>query len=73
MSPAEVDEHYILEVGVVGDIKSGLEEMAKITEPRVGEFNDELRQTIMHELNEFENDTSFPVKPQRIDCDLVKL
>ncbi|MEM8845355.1 MAG: acetolactate synthase large subunit [Pseudomonadota bacterium] len=72
MSPAEVDEHYILEAGVVGDIKSGLEEIAKITEPKHGAFNDELRQTIMHELNEFENDTSFPVKPQRIVCDLRK-
>ncbi|MEM7304332.1 MAG: acetolactate synthase large subunit [Pseudomonadota bacterium] len=72
MSPAEVDEHYILEAGVVGDITSGLEEIAKVAEPGSGEFNDELRQTIMHELNEFENDSSFPIKPQRIVCDLRK-
>ena len=72
MSPAEVDEHYILEVGVVGDIKSGLHEIAKIAQTGAGEFNDELRQTIMHELNEFENDTSYPIKPQRIVSDLRK-
>lgn len=72
MSPAEVDEHYILEVGVVGDIKSGLEEIARIAQPGKGEFNDQLRQTIMHELNEFENDTSYPIKPQRIVSDLRK-
>jgi len=70
MSPAEVDEHYILEVGVTGDIKAGLQEIAKFAKPRVGSFNDELRETIVEELNEHANDTSFPIKPQKIISDL---
>ena len=70
MSPAEVDEHYILEVGVTGDIKSGLQEIAKLAKPHIGGFNDELRETIVSELNEHAGDMSFPVKPQKIICDL---
>ncbi len=70
MSPAEVDEHYILEVGVTGDIKSGLQEIAKLARPHVGGFNDELRETIVNELNEHAHDECFPIKPQKIICDL---
>ncbi len=70
MSPAEVDEHYILEVGVIGDIKSGLTEIVKYSKPHIGSFNDELRETIVTELNEHANDKSFRIKPQKIICDL---
>jgi len=70
MSPAEVDEHYILEVGVTGDIKAGLREIAKLAKPHVGGFTDELRETIVEELNEHANDNNFPIKPQRIISDL---
>ena len=73
MSPAEVDEHYILEAGVIGDIKSGLDEIAKITRPHVGEFTKELRETIVSELNEHADDKDFPMKPQKIICDLRKV
>ena len=70
MSPAEVDEHYILEVGVIGDIKAGLESIAKVAKPHVGSFTDELRNTIVDELNEHASDTDFPIKPQKIISDL---
>lgn len=70
MDPAEVDEHYILEVGVIGDIKSGLTEIVKYSKPHIGSFNDELRETIVTELNEHANDKSFRIKPQKIICDL---
>jgi acetolactate synthase-1/2/3 large subunit len=73
MSPAEVDEHYILEVGVIGDIKTGLDGIAEIAKPYKGDFNTELRETIMGELNEYANDTGFPIKPQKIVCDLRKV
>ena len=73
MSPAEVDEHYILEAGVIGDIKSALEEIAKITKPHLGGVVGELRETIVNELNEHANDTDFPIKPQKIICDLRKV
>lgn len=70
MSPAEVDEHYILEMGLVGDIKAGLTGIAELATPRTGTYNDKLRNTIVTELNEHETDMSFPVKPQKIICDL---
>jgi acetolactate synthase-1/2/3 large subunit len=73
MSPAEVDEHYILEAGVIGDIQSALMEIAKIAKPHAGNYNEELRETIFTELNEHENDDGFPIKPQRIICDLRKV
>ena len=73
MSPAEVDEHYILEAGVIGDIKSALDEIANITKPHVGEFTKELRETIVNELNEHADDKDFPMKPQKIICDLRKV
>ena len=70
MSPAEVDEHYILEVGVIGDIRDGLDNIAKRARPHIGRFTDELRETIVEELTEHANDNSFPVKPQKIIADL---
>ena len=70
MSPAEVDEHYILEAGVIGDIKSALEKIVEIAKPHVGGVVGELRETIVNELNEHANDTDFPIKPQKIICDL---
>ena len=73
MSPAEVDEHYILETGVIGDISAALEEIAKLAKPHVGEYADELRKTIVNELNEHANDDAFPIKPQKIICDLRKV
>lgn len=73
MSPAEVDEHYILEAGVIGDIKSALEEIGKIAKPHVGKLTRELRETIVSELNEHADDKDFPMKPQKIICDLRKV
>ena len=73
MSPAEVDEHYILEAGVIGDIGAALEEIAKLAEPHVGGFTHELRETIVGELNEHASDKDFPIKPQKIICDLRKV
>ena len=73
MSPAEVDEHYVLEVGVIGDINAALTEIAEIAKPHIGDVNDELRATIVNELNEHAEDQGFPVKPQKIICDLRKV
>jgi len=70
MSPAEVDEHYILEMGLVGDIKAGLNAIAERATPKKGVFNNQLRTTIFNELTEHADDQSFPVKPQKIIADL---
>jgi acetolactate synthase-1/2/3 large subunit len=69
---AEVDEHYILEVGVVGDIAKALDGIAGKAQRRVNNNNGELRGLIVDELTAMENDESFPLKPQRILCDVRK-
>ncbi|MEE8446625.1 MAG: acetolactate synthase large subunit [Gemmatimonadota bacterium] len=65
-SPAEVDGHYILEVGVVGDIGSALAAIAESATPGEGLPAASLRQTILEEFEEHAADTGFPVKPQKI-------
>jgi len=69
-SPAEVDEHYILEVGVVGDIGSALAAIAESATPAEGSSAAGLRRTILEEFEEHAADTGFPVKPQKILWDL---
>jgi acetolactate synthase-1/2/3 large subunit len=68
--PAEVDEHYILEVGVVGDIAAGLRALAERLQPRTENWAANLRLTIDQEAAEHAGDTGFPVKPQKILWDL---
>jgi acetolactate synthase-1/2/3 large subunit len=68
--PAEVDEHYILEVGVVGNISATLDELAKRVTPRTGNWADPLRQAMIKEADEHAEDDGFPVKPQKILWDL---
>ncbi|NJN45783.1 MAG: acetolactate synthase large subunit [Candidatus Competibacteraceae bacterium] len=70
MSPAEVDEHYILECGVIGDISAGLNGIAAMAKPRESHPATSLRQTIVEELSAHADDPSFPIKPQKIIWDL---
>jgi acetolactate synthase I/II/III large subunit len=63
---AEVDEHYILEVGVIGDITSSLNAIAAIASPQAESDGGDLRRIIMEELNDKASDDGFPLKPQRI-------
>ncbi len=67
---AEVDEHYILEVGVIGDIAAALESIAAQATPSAAENSGELRRVIVEELTAMASDDSFPMKPQRILCDV---
>ena len=68
--PAEVDEHYILEVGVVGNISATLRDLAKRVTPRTGNWADPLRKAMIKEAEEHAEDEGFPVKPQKILYDL---
>jgi len=72
MSPAEVDEHYILECGVVGDIEAALNAIAARATPQAEARAQNLRATIVGELNAQAADASFPMLPQRIILDLRK-
>ena len=68
--PAEVDEHYVLEVGVVGCIKQALAALADTATPKEKFLAQTLRKTIVDELAEHSADEAFPMKPQRIISDL---
>jgi len=70
MNPAEVDEHYIVACGVIGDIKAALSEISVQADPRNEQQSSTLRDTIVNEFAEFSQDESFPMKPQRIIWDL---
>ena len=69
-SPAEVDEHYMLEVGVVGDIEQSLKGIAAESRFHKSRIGHTLRETIIQELHVFAEDTEYPVKPQKILWDL---
>jgi len=69
-TPAEVDAHYVLEAGVVGDIVEALNAIAERADPRECNIVYSLRQMIVDELLAYQNDQGFPVKPQKIVSDL---
>ncbi|MDD9819046.1 MAG: acetolactate synthase large subunit [Gammaproteobacteria bacterium] len=68
--PAEVDEHYIVETGLVGDIGASLRALAELGSPRQECLASGLRETIVEENNRCAEDSGFPVKPQKIMWDL---
>ena len=51
LSPAEVDEHYILECGVIGNIADALNAIAVEATPKSESQAQNLRQTIVEEIN----------------------
>ena len=70
VTPAEVDEHYILAAGVIGNIGEALQRIASEASPQQNTPAARLRETIAQELSEHANDSAFPMKPQRIVWDL---
>ena len=71
-TPAEVDEHYILELGVIGDIAKSLAAIAEHATVSEAAVSDELRRTIVEEMRTYSEDGAFPIKPQKILWDLRK-
>lgn len=69
-SPAEVDEHYIVEVGVIGDIAQALDGISERATVKDEYLAANLRQTIVDEMAAHADDTGFPIKPQKILWDL---
>jgi acetolactate synthase-1/2/3 large subunit len=68
--PAEVDGHYIVAVGVLGDITSSLRGVALKARPqRIAPFK-AVRRAIIEDRAGYANDQGFPVKPQKIVWDL---
>ena len=69
-SPAEVDQHYILEAGVIGEISDSLNRITSKARRRDFSRVHELVGVIKREVAEFKDDIDFPVKPQKIIWDL---
>jgi acetolactate synthase-1/2/3 large subunit len=68
--PAEVDAHYRVTVGALGEIGSTLRAIAlKAAPQRVVPFQ-AVRKAMVDERSEFAGDTGFPVKPQKIVYDV---
>jgi len=70
-SPAEVDAHYDVEVGVQADISRTLDALATATSRRFqpGASGEKIRRLLADELARGIADNSFPLKPQRIVAD----
>ncbi len=71
--PAEVDAHYMLEVGVIGNIAAGLQRIQEGAKPQADNWAVSLRQTIVQETQEYGDSRDFPLKPQKIMQDLRKV
>jgi acetolactate synthase-1/2/3 large subunit len=68
--PAEVDECYILSVGVLGDIPHSLQALSAMARPRQTLPFTPLREAIVADRAEHASDDAFPIKPQKIVWDL---
>lgn len=69
-SQAEVDASYMIEVGVVGDIKHSLIRIAELATPHQGQPMRALREALVEDMSQHAQDDGFPIKPQKIIWDL---
>ncbi|MHB9148638.1 MAG: acetolactate synthase large subunit [Thermoleophilia bacterium] len=69
-SPAEVDECYIVEAGVVGRIGTALEAIGGRCRPHDAPMVPELHQAILDDIARHAESQAFPLKPQKIIWDL---
>jgi acetolactate synthase-1/2/3 large subunit len=69
-SAAEVDEYYIVECGVTGDIRQALNTIAELATTSQENNAFHLRQTIVDVIEADADSQAFPLKPQKILWDL---
>lgn len=69
-SPAEVDECYIVEAGVVGEIGAAMEAIAERCRPHEAPLATVLHQAILDDIARHADSTGFPLKPQKIIWEL---
>jgi acetolactate synthase-1/2/3 large subunit len=70
-SPAEVDEHYIVEVGVLGDLRLSLNLIQQQLSAFPSSWADQARNTVIHGFEaEMGGSSSWPLRPQHIMRDL---
>jgi acetolactate synthase I/II/III large subunit len=68
--PAEVDERYIVAVGVLGDIPTTLKSIALAAKPQAAAPFRAVRRALIEDRAEHSHDEAFPIKPQKIVWDL---
>ncbi|HTQ00973.1 MAG TPA: acetolactate synthase large subunit [Casimicrobiaceae bacterium] len=68
--PAEVDAHYRVAVGALGEIGSTLRGIAVKAKPQRTIPFQAVRRALVEDRAQYANDTGFPVKPQKIVHDL---
>lgn len=67
VSPAEVDEHYIIEVGVLGDLRLSLEQLGSGLTPFDTHWADGARKTVIDGFAaELAGPSSWPLRPQHL-------
>ena len=69
-TPAEVDEHYILAAGVIGDVGEALRQIGELARPQHEPNLGTLREFVLREHSEHAENPAFPMVPQRILWDL---
>ncbi|UOQ93668.1 acetolactate synthase large subunit [Halobacillus shinanisalinarum] len=69
---AEIDSHYPVALNVVGDIRENLNELINTIPNKERDLTwvASIRNQILSELEEYKQDTGFPIKPQKIISDL---
>lgn len=71
VSPAEVDEHYLVEVGVLGDLRLSLDQIGAEATPFMSRWAQRARATVVEGFAaEKPHADSWPIQPQRIIDDL---
>jgi acetolactate synthase-1/2/3 large subunit len=71
VSPAEVDEHYIVEVGVLGDLRLSLDHIGAGLAPCDSPWAQKARKTVIDGFeSELAGKTSWPLRPQHAMLDL---
>jgi acetolactate synthase-1/2/3 large subunit len=73
MQPAEVDEHYIVELGIIGSIVESLKMIGDLATPKDEFPAAGLRRVIVDELDDLKDSRDFPMKPQKIIWDLRRV
>jgi acetolactate synthase-1/2/3 large subunit len=72
-TPAEVDAHYTVSVGIEAGIDLTLDELGGMITTRDDTAIMTLRRAILDELSEQAGDPSFPMKPQRVMHDIRRV
>lgn len=73
-TPSEIDEYYMPQIEVIGDIEANILCMMEDIEPiEVDDFPRLLKNMMYDELHGYAEDNGFPLKPQKILSDIRKI